>query len=109
VLDECLVQERDKILHEVSEREERLQKERDTKDKLQKQIQVINWWCIIWLVWRVTLPLRMLAFVICWMASLTFFSKSRLCVIAALSLMNVLTLEKSKVWKHDLDQFGLQN
>ena len=42
MLDECLVQERDKILHEVSEREERLQKERDTKDKLQKQIQVIN-------------------------------------------------------------------
>ena len=37
----CVVQEKDKILREVSEREERLQKERDAKDKLQKQIQVI--------------------------------------------------------------------
>jgi len=36
------VQERDKILHEVSEREERLQRERDAKEKLQKQIQVMN-------------------------------------------------------------------
>ena len=35
------MQEKDKILREVSEREERLQKEREAKDKLQKQIQVI--------------------------------------------------------------------
>jgi len=35
------MQEKDKILHEVSEREERLQREREAKEKLQKQIQVI--------------------------------------------------------------------
>jgi len=40
-----LEQERDKILHEVSEREERLQRERDAKEKLQKQIQVIICQC----------------------------------------------------------------
>jgi len=54
------VQERDKILHEVSEREERLQRERDAKEKLQKQIQVMNVDALFGFVWQVTLLIRVL-------------------------------------------------
>ena len=56
----CIVQERDKILHEVSEREERLQRERDAKEKLQKQIQVMNVDALFGFVWQVTLLIRVL-------------------------------------------------